>query len=119
MADPNLHDFYGRLTRIEKAHRGGYGFEADGTLGRSHYTRPARRGFPVVRTMVMVVCVAMALKGIIHYSVGAATYEQRVQSLELGEGFDRLGAALMHADPVTLFLSSLIREGVAWARTSL
>ncbi len=37
--DPNLNDFYSRVSRIEKSHAKGYGFEAAGSLGRKGSTR--------------------------------------------------------------------------------
>ena len=41
--DPNLNDFYSRVSRIEKSHAKGYGFEATGTVGRKAPGRTGRR----------------------------------------------------------------------------
>ncbi|NUB46135.1 hypothetical protein GEU84_017210 [Fertoebacter nigrum] len=113
MSDPNLRDFYGRVARIEQAHSAGMGFEAEGALGRSHYRRPdrSRRGF--VKPLLLVLLCGFGMKATIHYKVGAASYDARVTALKAGEGFDLLGAALMQADPVTVFLSAQIARGVA------
>lgn len=111
MHDPNLVDFYNRVGRLQKAHAAGYGFEAVGTLGRSHYsrrTRKRRKNF--VLPLLFVGMAVFGLKGTIHYHVGAETYETRVSSMGSGEGFDRLGAVLMQADPVTVWLSGKMRE---------
>ncbi len=110
MADPNLRDFYGRVTRIEEARAQGYGFEAAGTLGLSHYHKTARRRIPVFGPLFIAVVMALGLKGAIHYKVGAATYDQRVESLMAGQNFDRLGGWLMQADPATLWVSEFIGE---------
>lgn len=109
MSDPNLVAFYGRIARIERARAQGYGFEASGTLGRSHSnTRPAQRRSPVLRIVVLVAVCAFGLKAAIHATVGPENYQQRVERLVSGEGFDRLGGWLMQADPVTVWLSRQI-----------
>ncbi len=109
--DPNLEDFYRRIARVQSAHSRGYGFEADGTIGRSHYARPSRRGFPVIKALVVVAICVIGLKATIHYYIGADLYEARVQTLLAGEGFDRLGGYLMASDPATLWLSDKL---TAW-----
>lgn len=112
MVDPNLADFYGRIARIEKARSKGFGFEASGTLGRSYYTyynRSRRKGrFSVMKPLMVVLACGFALKGAIHHQIGDEIYATRVAQLSGGEGFDRLGAYLMQADPVTLFVSHQI-----------
>ena len=110
LGDPNLRDFYGRITRIEQARTDGYGFEAPGTLGMSHYRVVERRRIPILGPLFLAVLMALTLKGAIHYKVGAATYDQRVESLMAGKSFDRFGGWLMQADPATLWVSNFIRE---------
>lgn len=114
MADPNLLDFYGRVSRIKKARSKGYGFEAAGTLGRSYYTQhaPSRRSFSILKPALIVLFSAFGLKGAIHYQVGADIYSERVADLNSGEGFDRLGGYLMQADPVTIFVSAKLKETI-------
>lgn len=96
--------------RIEKAHAKGYGFEAKGTLGRSSSWKRERGGMWFVRPLLVVLAVGMVLKGAIHHYVGEKLYEERVTRLMVGEGFDPVGATLMHADPVTLAISGFIGE---------
>jgi len=111
MHDPNLIDFYNRVGRLQKAHAAGYGFEAVGTLGRSHYSRRTqKRRTGLILPVLFVGMAVFGLKGTIHYHVGADTYETRVSSMSAGEGFDRLGAVLMQADPVTVWLSGQMQE---------
>ncbi len=110
--DANLEDFYRRIARVEAARVRGYGFEADGTIGRSYYARPAEKRFPVVRAMIVVVMSVIGLKAIVHSNIGAELYDARVAELQASEGFDRLGGFLMAADPVTLKLSDLIATHV-------
>jgi len=101
MTDPNMTDFYGRIARIEKARSKGYGFEAVGTLGRSHYFRPSRKRRSVVGPLMMIMVCSVGLKGLIHSRIGASIYDARVEQLVSGQGFERLGGYLMTADPVS------------------
>lgn len=103
--DPNLNDFYSRVSRIEKSHAKGYGFEAAGTLGRKGSNRNGLRILKLAKPLVLALAVGIGLKGVIHYYVGAQTYESRVSALAAGEGFDPVGAWLMYADPATLWVS--------------
>jgi hypothetical protein len=107
--DPNLNDFYSRVSRIEKSHAKGYGFEAVGTLGRKGSTRNGLRVLKLVKPLALVLAVGIGIKGVIHYYVGAQTYESRVSALAAGQGFDPVGAWLMHADPATLWLSGQLQ----------
>lgn len=112
MADLNLRDFYVRLGRIEKIRRSGGGFEAAGTLGLSHYTRQERAGIPVFRPLLLVFLAVILIKGVIHYQVGAETYAARVGTLIGGTQIDKIGAFVMQADPLTVFVSDQIRDVV-------
>ena len=108
MSDPSLVEFYGRVARIERARAKGYGFEAEGTLGRSYYTRPQTRRRSLLVPMVFLILCAFLLKGAIYHSVGAQSYNDRVSSLMAGKGIDYIGGWLMQADPVTKFASDTI-----------
>lgn len=107
--DPNLNDFYSRVSRIEKAHAKGYGFEAAGTVSRKTSGRAGSRVLKLVKPLIFAALVGIGLKGIIHYYIGAQTYEARVSALAAGTGFDPVGAWLMHADPGTLFVSGQLQ----------
>jgi hypothetical protein len=109
--DPNLNDFYSRVSRIEKSHAKGYGFEAKGTVSRKATSQSGSRLMKLVKPLVVALVLGLGLKGLIHYYVGAQTYESRVSALAAGEGFDPIGAYLMHADPVTLAISGQLQ---AW-----
>ena len=108
--DPNLNDFYSRVSRIEKSHAKGYGFEAAGTIGRRSSVRGNARLLKLVRSAVLVLAMGVGLKGVIHYFVGAQTYESRVSALAAGNGFDPVGAWLMHADPATTWVSGQLQS---------
>ena len=102
MADPNLADFQGRLRRIDKIRRKGGGFEADGTLGRSHFAHSSRRRFPILGPVLVVALAITGLKAVIHARIGTDLYSARVAELQSGQGIDQVGAYIMHPDPVTL-----------------
>ena len=108
MADPNLTDFYGRVARIRKARSKGYGFEAPGTLGRSHYVQAnAKRRSMIGPVLFLLIC-AVLLKGMIYHAVGTAAYNERVASLQAGEGIERIGGWLMQEEPATILVSNKI-----------
>lgn len=109
-ADPNLHEFQGRVKRIEKLHRKGYGFEAAGTLGRSATFRRERSWGRLLRSLAVVVIMGFVLKGTILFHVGADTYDRRVGELATGTGFDPLAATLMSSDPVTRVVAAFLGE---------
>ncbi|MFN6976895.1 MAG: hypothetical protein ACK4OP_02135 [Gemmobacter sp.] len=108
MADPNLRDFYDRVARILRAQERGYGFEAAGTLGRSHYPRPRRLRIPVMAPVLVLVCGVLVIKAILHQGLGATDYEGRVAALWDGNAIDRVGAVIMQQDPATVWLSARI-----------
>lgn len=109
MYDANLVDFYSRVAKFEKSHAQGYGHEAPGTLGRlATYGRIKKRSRVRVMPLVFVAVAAFGLKATILHSVGAEAYAARVERLNAGEGFDRLGGWLMQIDPVTQFVATKI-----------
>lgn len=114
MADQNMVDFYGRVSRIKKARAKGYGFEAPGTLGRSYYAQrtPTRARISLIKPALIVLISAFGLKGAIHYQIGGAVYAERVAELQSGQGIDRLGGYLMQPDPVTMFVSAKLQETI-------
>lgn len=108
MAGPNMNEFYGRVARIEKMRAKGYGFEAEGTLGRSHYLKPApRRRSVLVPGLFLVLC-AILLKGVMYQQLGDVTYNSRVADLMAGDGVEKVGGWMMQADPLTLYTSDKI-----------
>jgi hypothetical protein len=113
MTDPNLTDFYGRVSRIQKARAKGYGFEAAGTLGRSYYYRPTARRRSVIGPILFLVVCSLLLKGAIYHSVGASSYDDRVAQLMQGDGIERVGGWFMQVEPATLYVSDKITAVLA------
>ena len=113
MTDPNLKDFYGRVARLQKARAKGYGFEAAGTLGRSYFHPPATQRRSVLGPILFLVLCTVLLKGMIHHSIGAQSYDERVASLRAGDGIERAGGWLMQAEPATVFVADQITRVLA------
>lgn len=113
MTDPNLTDFYGRVSRIQRARAKGYGFEAPGTLGRSYYFRPQAKRRSIIAPVLFLLICGFLMKGAIYHNVGASSYNDRVSALMAGHGIDRVGGWMMQADPVTLYVSDKITLGLA------
>lgn len=110
MADQNLSDFYERVARVEKARALGYGFEAEGTLGRSYYFRPVSRRVRILGPLLIVVACLCGLKAAMVYQVGETSYRERVARMQQAEGFERFGGMIMQADPLTLWLAAQIER---------
>jgi hypothetical protein len=103
-----LTDFYDRVRRFEQMRSKGYGFEADGTFGRSFYDRKSAQRRGLLLPTLVVLTLVFGLKGGLYNSVGGVSYQDRVERLQAGEGFDPVGGWLMQADPVTLWAAGKI-----------
>ena len=108
MSDPNIGDFYKRVARIQRERKKGFGFEASGTLGRSHYASAKPRRTPILGPLLFIVICGFLAKSVMYSQVGPELYNQRVAALMAGDGLDRVGGWLMQADPVTLYASKKI-----------
>ena len=108
--DAQLQDFYARIARVEAAHARGLGFEANGTLGRSHYHRPERRRFTLLKPLLVTLLCVTTLKAVILNEIGTETYTARVAELTAGAGVDRIGGYLMTADAATVWLSGRMEQ---------
>ncbi|SFC96261.1 hypothetical protein [Tropicimonas isoalkanivorans] len=103
MSDSHFKEFFGRLERIDKIHRSGGGFEADGTLGQSHYTRErARRARRAgLRPALLVVLFMVVLKGFLLASQGEEVYRAKLSALRSGSVIEMAGAYVMAQDPIS------------------
>ena len=62
MYDPQYEQFRGRLERLERMHRRGYGFEAPGTIGRSYYRSRSTLRLPLWRSLGMIALAVIDLE---------------------------------------------------------
>jgi hypothetical protein len=113
MSESQLMEFYKRVAQYERARSQGYGFEADGTLGRSYFHRPKRRSlFRMAAGAGAVVFILLALKAGIILFVGEGIYADRIERMNNGQDIDRLGAAILKIDPVSSFM---VDQSQIWA----
>jgi hypothetical protein len=108
--NPQLQDFYARIARVQSDHSRGRGFEAQGLLGRSHYTRPARRRTSILKPLIVVLLSVTTLKAALYREIGPETYNARVSELTASQGLDRVGGYLMMSDPATIWLAGKMSE---------
>lgn len=112
MSDPSIAEFNTRIARIQKVRAKGYGFEAEGTLGRSFYTmadqRTRKGGVPLLRPIVVALILGTMLKALFLHQLGIEDYNARVAGLMAGEGIDRIGGWVMQADPLTVSVAHQI-----------
>jgi len=110
MADAQARDFQNRIRKVNKAHhdltKGHIELvEYDGLLvpkTKSH----KRRRFPLLG-LALALIGFLAFKGFLHSQVGDATYQERISILESGSSIEQVGAWLMKAGPMTLWVSDL------------
>lgn len=115
MAGPLDPDFAGRLQRVHRIHRKGGGFEAAGTLGKSTMAaKPARRSY--LRGALLVAGAFILIKALLLAQIGAASYSARVDALkDGGSTVEQIGAYVMQADPVTVWVADTLRKVVLGA----
>ncbi|MEM9248779.1 MAG: hypothetical protein AAGB05_08800 [Pseudomonadota bacterium] len=102
MSDSQIRQFNKRLKKIDKIHRRGGGFEAEGTLGQSYYTRRARRAArPVLRPMFALVAAVLVVKSIAAGAVTPEDYSARVDALRDGTNWQQASALVMAPDPIS------------------
>lgn len=110
MAKEQFNDFYARAARIERARDIGHGFEAVGTLGRSHYYRAQRRRLNYIGPAVVIFACFFGVKAAMHYDVGHDSYQERVERMTASNLLERMGGYMMQADPVTVWLSDRLNQ---------
>ena len=109
MADANLARFNRRVAAIEtRRKRLGSSYvkleDRDGVLVPVERPRP-RRGLPL-RGITVALSGFLAFKGFLLAYLGPLTYTDRVAVLEEGTIVEKLGAWVMTADPITLWIAA-------------
>ncbi|SDD29090.1 hypothetical protein [Ruegeria marina] len=103
----NRIDFDHRVRRLTKKHeamtRGYYGrMRKDGLIEVK--PRRGRIQFPI-RALVLLIAAVFVFKGFLLASLGADTYNYRVERLAAGTPVEQAGAWVMQPDPVSVFLA--------------
>lgn len=115
MSNAQMQEFDRRLRRIDRRHRSlARGFVLSVSRDGLIVARPARDswGFPW-RGLLFVLVAMMGFKALLHAQIGTEAYNGRVAALAAGTTAEKVGAYVMHADPMTLWLSSKL-EGVTF-----
>ncbi|GKY87263.1 hypothetical protein [Sinisalibacter aestuarii] len=111
MSEANFQDFQRRLREIDQRHkRLSVGYvrlvERDGLLVPVD-AKPMRRRFNP-RGVAIILAMFLVFKGFLLFYLGPGTYASRVGALEEGTVFERMGAWIMQADPVTHWIATQI-----------
>lgn len=112
MTNANYAKFSKRMRGIEKRHRSlsrGYVqmVERDGLLVPK--TRSTlQRKFPL-RGVALTMALFLGFKAFLVMQLGSATYDDRVAKLAAGSPAEQVGAWVMTADPISLWLAQQMR----------
>lgn len=104
--------FADRLKAVQRKHvRLAQGYDCK--VGRDGLIvfRPKRRkaSFPI-RGLVLAVLAFVCFKGLVMAQIGPALYQSRVDTLGEGAVFERIGAFVMQADPVTVYIAETLAQ---------
>ncbi|MCB2110754.1 hypothetical protein [Albidovulum sp.] len=111
MVDRNLQKFYGRVGRIERTHKAGGGFEAEGTLGMSHYNarkRPARLRLGWLMPLVLVLAAVVVIKASVFALIGSESYGERMAAIPSDTTLGAIETFILQPDPLTRALAAQI-----------
>ncbi|TCO72969.1 hypothetical protein EV655_103198 [Rhodovulum euryhalinum] len=110
MYDPQYEEFRGRLDRLERMHRKGYGFEAPGTLGRSYSRRRLPGRIPLWRSLGTIALAVVVVKALILAQVGQINYTQRLERAAGDSVVQQVSIYIMQIDPITEWMAGEIRR---------
>ena len=110
MADAKQIEFGKRLQRIDRSHRQlDHGYVAavgdDGLI----VAKPVSKSSNLpLRGLFLSLVVLLMFKAFVYAQIGALAYEDRVGLLESGTFVEKIGAFVMKADPVTIWIAEQI-----------
>ncbi len=115
MSDVQMKEFYKRVRRIDRRHRSlARGFVLSLSRDGLIVAKPASDAWQIPwRGLLLVLVAMMGFKALLHAQIGAEAYNGRVAALSVGTLPEQIGAYVMHADPITLWLSQRF-EGVTF-----
>jgi hypothetical protein len=108
--DEQHRQFGSRVKRIDKRHRklvGGYATNMtnDGLI----IPVPQRRRMRVPFAGVALLAIGLiAIKGVAYSVIGSSVYDARISALANGTQIERVGAWVMQADPLTVWVSEQV-----------
>ena len=110
MANAKQMEFGARLNKIDRSHRQlahGYvtSVNHDGLIIAKPSRQASRRP---LRGVFMGLAVLLVFKAFVYAQIGSAAYAERIGLLEAGTIVEQIGAYVMHADPVTVWIAEQI-----------
>lgn len=110
MSGSQMNDFDDRLRRIDRRNRTlSRGFvlavDRDGLIVARPETRRFR--FPW-RVLLFLLVAVLGFKTMLHAYIGPESYGERLDRLAGGTVAERMSAYVLHADPVTIWVSNLL-----------
>jgi hypothetical protein len=111
MYDPNMIDFYNRVSRIRHDHAQGYGMEAVGALGRSAFQRrQVTYHIPLLGPIAAALLITIMAKAVLQIGMGDTAYYERLAELRTGTPWEQWTAAMMKPDEVSNFIATEFRD---------
>lgn len=109
MADVQHNQFLQRLSRIGEFHRQmALGHVAAMNPDGLVVAQPVKpKSNSTARSLFLCLVIMWAFKIYLHASIGATAYQERITLLQDGSVIQRVGAFVMAADPVTVWIAGL------------
>ena len=110
MSASQFDEFDRRMRRISRRHsKLSHGYVTQVTNDGLVVAKPQRRtARGTLRGVAVVLLVMMVFKGFLHAQLGPTAYQARVDGLAAGSIYEKAGAYVMVADPLTIWLSDKI-----------
>ena len=110
MAETQMQDFDDRLRRIDRRNRNlSRGFVLSVSRDGLIVARPETSRFRFPWRVLLFLLVAMlAFKVLLHAYIGPDAYGERLTRLSNGTIAEQLSAYVLHADPVTIWVSDTV-----------
>ncbi len=110
MSAHQFDEFERRMRRINRRHsKLSHGYVTKVTDDGLVVAKPRRpRGYATLRGIFLILIVLFVFKGFLHANLGPTAYQERVDGLTSGNAIEQVGGYAMMADPITLWLSSVI-----------
>lgn len=96
-----------KLNSVDRSLPRGLGTTVNGN-GETVVCKRKRKDFNPRRGLAIIMLVFFGMKGMFYEQLGPLTYNGRISTLEQGVMVERMGAKLMQAEPVTLWVSEQI-----------
>jgi len=110
MSAQQFDEFERRMRRISKRHsKLSHGYVTSVNSDGLVVAKPKGRSWKwLLRAIVILAIAVVILKGVMHAQLGPVAYQAEVDALAAGTSVEQVGAVIMTADPVTLWISDQV-----------